>query len=384
MGTPPIHIMKILHVISGGDTGGAKTHLLSLVKELQKSLDIKIICLIPGEFYKEAVELGYNVELLEQKTRLNIGIVKAICRIIEVEHFDILHCHGARANFIGWFIKKKINIPAVSTVHSDINKDFINNIYKRMVFTTLNKIAIRKFNYFIAVSEELKDLLISMGRKENCIFVINNGVDFSSKNSLVTKEEFCNKYSLDCSTTDMWVGIVARLHVVKGHKVFIDAAKEVLKSNPSTTFLIAGDGEELASIEAYINSLDLGKKIKCIGFCKEPYRFINVIDINVLSSFSEGLPYVLLESAASKKVMVSTDVGAIPKLIKDGVSGFLSKPGDSKTLANNILKLLNNEDLRITMGQALYDIGKKDFSIEAMAKHHIDIYSYILNKKGSD
>lgn len=376
--------MKILHVISGGDTGGAKTHLLSLVKELQKSIDVKIICLIPGEFYKEAVELGYNVELLKQKTRMDISIVNEIFNIIRTEHFDILHCHGARANFIGWFIKRKINIPTISTVHSDINKDFINNIYKKMIFTTLNKIAIKKFDYFIAVSDELKELLISMGRKGSNIFVVNNGVDFNSKNPPITKEEFRTKYSLDCSTTDMWVGIVARLHVVKGHKVFIDAAKEVLKTNPETTFLIAGDGEEFENIKVYIDNLGLNEKVKCIGFCNEPYKFIDVIDINVLSSFSEGLPYVVLESAANKKVMVSTDVGAIPKLIKDGISGFLSKPGDEKGLANNIVKLLNNENLRLTMGEALYEIGKKDFSIESMAKHHLDIYSYILNKKGSD
>lgn len=59
--------MKILHLISGGDTGGAKTHIISLAKELNKLVEIKIICFIEDAFYYEALDAGINIEVFEQK-----------------------------------------------------------------------------------------------------------------------------------------------------------------------------------------------------------------------------------------------------------------------------------------------------------------------------
>ena len=213
--------MKILHVISGGDTGGAKTHLLSLIKKLQNTETIKIVCFVPGEFYKEAVALGYNVVLLKQLTRFDLKVVKQILTIIKDEGFDILHCHGARANFIALLIKKHINIPFVTTVHSDFNQDFANNFIKNLIFTPLNKIALKKFDYYIAVSEELKLLLNKNGIDNSKIFVVNNGIEFNTDTKPISREDFRKKYSITCPLDDAWVGIAARFHIVKGHKIFI-------------------------------------------------------------------------------------------------------------------------------------------------------------------
>lgn len=100
--------MKVLHLISGGgDTGGgAKTHIISLVKELDKLIDAKVICFIEDTFYYEALDAGINIEVFEQKKRSDMSVINRLKEEIDSEGYDIIHCHGARANFIAVFLKK--------------------------------------------------------------------------------------------------------------------------------------------------------------------------------------------------------------------------------------------------------------------------------------
>jgi glycosyltransferase involved in cell wall biosynthesis len=372
--------MKVLHVISGGDSGGAKTHLFNLITELEKYIDTKIVCFIPGEFYVEAKKLGYKVVLIEQKSRFDLKVANAIVKMVQEENFNLVHCHGARANFVGLFVKNKIRVPMLTTVHSDFNKDFEGTLYKKLFFTTLNKIALKKFDYYEAVSEDLKKLLIKHHVDSNKIFLLNNGISFDRTPDTIDRATFLKKYSVKCSLNDKWVGIIARFDPVKGHSVFINAAVEVLKTNPDTTFLLAGDGTEKESILNQIEQSGFKAKIVWLGFCKEALNLLSLLDINVLTSFTEGLPYVVLESAVTKTVMVSSEVGAIPLLIKDGHSGFLFKPGDYMTLAKHLVTLLNDENMRKTMGENLYNIALEDFSVDAMVKKQISIYENILGK----
>ena len=105
----------MLHLISGGDVGGAKTHVLTLVKELQKTIPIKIICFMEGPFADEGRQMGIDIQVLEQERRYDLKVVDKLISIIEQDGFDIIHSHGARANFIARFIKSKIDIPCVTT-----------------------------------------------------------------------------------------------------------------------------------------------------------------------------------------------------------------------------------------------------------------------------
>ena len=102
--------MKIMHLIRGGDSGGAKTHLFTLLDELQKYVECEVVCLIPGVFYREILDKDIKTTLFPQKNRFDLSVVKKIKNLIEEDGVDILHVHGAMANFIAQFLKKKIDI----------------------------------------------------------------------------------------------------------------------------------------------------------------------------------------------------------------------------------------------------------------------------------
>lgn len=374
---------KVLHLISGGDVGGAKTHVFTLVKELQKTIPIKIICFMEGSFAEEGRQMGIDIQVLEQERRYDLRVVDKLISIIKQEDFDIIHSHGARANFITRFIKSKINIPCVTTVHSDFMLDFKGNLYKHIIYTNLNVFALKKFDYFIAISEDFKKMLVTRGFSRDKIYTVYNGIDFDEELSYVNREEFLKEKGLSHLKNKTIVGILARLHPVKGHDTFIKAASLVVKNNKDTHFLITGDGEEMTSLVNLSKELGVENNVHFIGFVNKPYDFLNAIDINVLASYSESFPYVLLEGARLKKPTIASAVGGIPMLIEDGVNGYLFKPGDSDELAKKMEIMIQSQEKRSSMGKALFINAKTNYSLEKLASDHISIYNNMLdNKKG--
>ncbi|MCK9217457.1 MAG: polysaccharide pyruvyl transferase CsaB [Firmicutes bacterium] len=371
-------MLKVLHLISGGDVGGAKTHVLTLIKELQKTITIRLICFMEGSFADEGRQMGIDVFVIEQEQRYNLNVVDKIIQIIEEENFNLIHSHGARANFITRFIKKKTNIPCVTTVHSDFMLDFKGNVYKHLIYTNLNVFALKKFNYYIAVSEDFRQMLIGRGFPANKIYTIYNGIDYDERIDYKSRLDFLKEKGLSHINDKIIIGILARMHPVKGHEVFIKAAEEVLESNKDVHFLITGKSEELPELSNLIKHYGIEDNIHFIDFVENPYDFLNAIDINVLTSYSESFPYVLLEGAHLLKPTISSAVGGIPMLIKDGVNGFLFKAGDSKGLAYKMKALVDDREKRDVFGKELLKYAKENFSLNQLASEHLNIYENIL------
>ena len=180
--------MKVLHLISGGDTGGAKTHVFALLSKLKDMADVKIVCFMKGVFWDELQNIDVKSELIEQKSRFDLSVVDRLVEICS-EGYEVIHCHGARANFIGTFLGKKVKIPMITTIHSDYLLDF-DGFYRKLVYTSLNVWALKKFKYYIAVSSNFKEMLVSRGFRPNSIHTVYNGMDYSGEMSYVSKEEF--------------------------------------------------------------------------------------------------------------------------------------------------------------------------------------------------
>ncbi|MGE4283443.1 MAG: glycosyltransferase family 4 protein [Clostridia bacterium] len=375
--------MKVLHLISGGDSGGAKTHVFSLLGELKNHIDVKIICLIPGIFYQEILDKSIPVELFEQKHRYDLSVVKKIAALIVEEKYELVHAHGARANFIASILKRHIRVPMVTTVHSDYLLDFDGGFYRRLVYTGLNMLSLKYMDYYIAVSESFREMLVSRGYLPDKIFTVYNGIDFDAEVSACSREQFLMANGINSKENEVLIGIIGRLDKVKGHEVFIKAAAEVVAKVPNTRFLLAGDGSEKEGLMQLAKQLGVQDKVIFLGFIDRIYDFINAIDINTLTSYSESFPYVLLEGARLHKPTVSSAVGGIPDLIKDGQNGYLFKSADYLEMAQKLLMLVEDSTLRKELGQKLYERAKESFSNKSLARRHIEIYGQILRRHDS-
>ncbi|MCL2200049.1 MAG: polysaccharide pyruvyl transferase CsaB [Defluviitaleaceae bacterium] len=377
--------MKILHMISGGDKGGAKTSVFALLLALNEEIDITVACFTEGVFYQEVQELPVKSEMFKQKFRNDLSVIPRLYKYVRQHGFDIIHAHGARANFICMMLRPFIKVPIITTVHSDYKLDFTDRFYKRFFYTALNTIALRTVDYYIGVSEEFRKMLINRGFEESRVFSVYNAVDFKRELQFCKKEEFLARLGVKDYEDKVLVGIIGRFDYVKGHDVFLRAAAQVLAKNPNFLFLMAGEGAEEATLKKQAEQLGISKNVVFAGFVTDIFSFINAIDINVCASRSESFPYMLLEGAMMKKATVSTAVGGIPELILDDQEmGFLVPNEDHKSLAEKIIHYAENPQTRTLHGENLYTRAKNNFSKESLQKKSIQIYNDVLRKEKAE
>ncbi|MBR5506053.1 MAG: polysaccharide pyruvyl transferase CsaB [Clostridia bacterium] len=370
--------MKIMHMISGGDSGGAKTHLFSLLDKLTSKCDVVVACLMRGVFYNEILERDVETVLFEQKNRFDLSVLKDIRHFMAERGIELLHVHGARANFIAKFLKKHLSIPIVTTMHSDYLLDF-DTFFKKLIFTNLNSYSLKKIDYFIAVSDSFKDMLIDRGFCPNNIHTVYNGMDYDTVPTEVTsKEDFAAKYSLELSDSLTYVGIAARFDLVKGVDIFIKGAALAYAKNKNLRFLIAGTGVEEANLRTLTESLGMQDVVHFLGFVTDMYGFLNFIDINSLTSLCESFPYSMLEGAAMKRPMIASRVGGIPALVEDGVTGALFESCNEADFAQKLLELASDKAKLAQIGENIYQKVTSRFSSEVLANDHMRIYSSII------
>lgn len=368
--------MRVLHLIGGGDIGGAKVHVLSLVKELRNKIDVKIVAFRPGVFSDEARDLGIDIDIV--RTGSIVRDVYKVISIIKKGNYQILHSHGSKANMVAAIVKFLLDIPVVTTVHSDYRLDYMGSFVRTYTLGLINTVALRFMDYYIAVSNNFKEMLVSRRFSSDRIFILYNGTDFSQPLKDYSKEEFIRKYNLPISDNDVLVGILARLDPVKGLDVFLKGARIVLDKRPQTKFLIAGEGEQRNNLKKLSAKLGISDSVFFLGWVNDPYEFMSNVDVPVLTSISESFSYTILESAMLKKTAVSSNVGGISDLIDHGENGFLFEPGDYGTLADYIIKLVDDRNLRQVMGKKLHEKARDKFSLQNMVQTQLDIYNKII------
>lgn len=373
--------MKVLHLISGGDKGGAKTHVLILLERLIKEgIDVELLCIMEGSFTEDARKLGIPIKIIPQAKRYSLKPIFEIKKYIKENKFDIVHCHGARANYISFFIKNSLKIPFITTMHSDYKLDFKDSFYKQAIFMPINAIALKKFDYILPVTKAFENMLIERGFKKEKMFVIYNGISFENEINITPKKEFFEKYNIPLKDDYIYVGLAARLQMVKGIEHFLEGCKILLEKNEKIIFLMAGTGVLEKSVKSFIKQNNLQDNIKLLGFVKDINSFYNAIDINILTSYSESFPYSLLEGARMKKATIATNVGGIGEMIKDFETGLLIKPYNSFDIAEKIQILIKNKNLMDEFGENFYKDVFEKFSDLEMAKKHIEIYKKILKE----
>jgi glycosyltransferase involved in cell wall biosynthesis len=377
-----VNSMKVLHLIGGGDVGGAKVHVLSLVKELSKHIDVKIISFRPGAFADDAKSMNIDIEVV--KTSNIFRDIKRVVNTIKKDNYQVIHSHGAKANMISLIARLFVNVPTVTTVHSDYKLDYMHSTVKRLVFGSINTIALRFMGYYIGVSSNFKNMLIERNFPPENIFVLYNGMDFNKHIKTCSRQELSRKYNLNICEDDTIVGIAARLYPVKGIGTLIEAAKIVSEKNPHVKFLIGGDGEERKSLEKKVLSLGLTDNVFFLGWLDDPYELMSNVDISVLTSISESFPYSILEGAKFKKATISSRVGGIPDLIDHNINGYLFNAGDYKKLSEHILELAVNKAKRDEMGGKIYQKASTMFSLDNMCNTQLSIYKTILEKAAND
>ena len=371
--------MKVIHLISGGDSGGAKTHVHSLLQNLTRTIDVTMVCFMEGPFAQEARELGIRTVVLPGRNLLRT--YRTLKRMIREEGYEIIHCHGARGNMMGALLRRATGLPVVTTVHSDYRLDYLGRPFSRLSYGTINTIALRLLDYRIGVSDAMTDLLISRGFDPDRLFTIYNGLDFTPRTPALGREEYFRSVGLEADGDSVVVGIAARLNPVKDIATLVRGFAIAHQTCPKLRLLIAGDGEQMDMLKKLSVELGVEQQVCFAGWVTDTDSFYHAIDINTLTSLSETFPYSLTEGARAHLPTVASRVGGVPYLIEHGIHGLLFQAGDAEGLARCLVSLARDPTLREHLGQRLYQRAKADFSLESTLERQLTIYRTILRRQ---
>ena len=370
--------MKVIHLISGGDTGGAKTHVHSLLQNLSRGMDITLVCFRDGPFAREAAELGIETRVCSGGF---FSALREVRRMIAEEGFELVHTHGSRANLAGAILRSTCGRPVVSTIHSDYRLDYMGRPLAAATYGVLNVLALRRIKYHVGVSDAMRDLLISRRFPRETTFAIYNGLDFSREPKRHDRAAFCARVGADVAPGDIVVGAAARLDPVKDLATLVRGFAAAREGHPELKLIIAGEGPERPALEALAEELGVRGAVTLAGWLDDMEEFYSALDINSLSSLSETFPYALTEGAAYRLPTVASAVGGIPRLIEDGKTGFLFAPGDWEKLGARLAQLASDPGLRERLGAAVHERAAREFSVEATCREQRAVYEEILERE---
>lgn len=370
--------MKVIHLISGGDSGGAKTHVHSLLRNLCRTIDVTMVCFMEGPFTDEARELGIPTVVLPGQNIFRT--YRALKKMILEGGYQIIHCHGARGNLMGALLRRSTGLPVVSTVHSDYRLDYLGRPFSRLTYGSINTLALRRLDYRIGVSDAMVDLLISRGFDPDRLFAIYNGIDFSPRTAAMGRTEYLASVGLRADEDSVVVGIAARLNPVKDVATLVRGFAKAHAECPNLRLLIAGDGEQMDLLKALAAELDVQDQVCFAGWVSDTDSFYRALDVNTLTSLSETFPYALTEGARMALPTVASRVGGVPYLIDHGVNGLLFEAGDADTLARHLAALARDATLRRHLGDRLYQKARTEYSLESTVRRQIEIYETILRR----
>jgi|SRR3989344_1781705 len=375
--------LKVCFAITKGVWGGASKYVYSLATHLPKeNFDVVIICGHGTELPEKLESVGirtYKIKTLKRDISLIAEIKSSwqLLKIIWVEHPDVLHLNSPKASGFGAVAGRLTGVKnIIQTIHGwtfNENRNYVNKILIAF-FSWLTTLLCHRT---IVIAQKEQNQALSMPFTKNKIILIHNGikkVDFKEK--VLARKELSalvrnSKFETDNSTA--WIGTIAELHKNKGLEYAISA---VSKITFPFIFIIIGEGEERKNLERLISKHNLQDKVFLPGSLENANKNLKAFDIFLSTSVKEGLPYTILEAGQAGLPVVASNVGGIPDIIENGVSGILTVKGKIGEITKSLEYLISNPDKQKEFGRKLQEKVLKDFSLEKMVEKTKALYNF--------
>jgi glycosyltransferase involved in cell wall biosynthesis len=238
-----------------------------------------------------------------------------------------------------------------------------------------NRICLRRRDRVVGVGRAVEEaLVIKEGIPERRVEVIYNGVSLERRTDSTAAIRSEVRSALNLAAHQFVIIQVARLDYLKDHRTAIDALTRLVVMVPEATLLLVGDGPERSGIEREIEMRGLGRHVRLLGVRRDVERLLASADVFLLTSISEGIPVTLIEAMAAGLPVVSTDVGGVAEIVRDGETGFLAQAHDGHGLAESLKRLADDVPLRAAMGQRGLARAHERFSDRQMHNAYARLY----------
>jgi len=372
--------IRICYFITKGNWGGAQKYIFDLATSLPKEgFDPFVIC-GQGNTLKEKLEkAGIRVYELKKLKRdfsffsaVSLGI--AVLQILWKEKPQIIHLNSPKAAGIGAVAGRILGIKKIiMTVHGWSGNEDRSFLWRWMAWLFSNVTAILCHKIIVISEKEIKQALKMMFVSNKKTILIKNGVkkiDFKEKD-VARKDLLFRMGKIDVGDV-LWIGTISELHKNKGLEYAIYAMAEI---RTPFVFFIIGEGEERKSLEKLTAEKNLKDKVFLVGFLDNANQYLKAFDVFTLTSIKEGLPYSILEAGLAGVPVIASDVGGIPDIIENGVSGKLVTKANPREIKQALEYLINIKDQRKILGENLKEKVERKFSFEEMITKTLGLYS---------
>jgi len=360
--------------------GGIARHVLALVDHMRARHSVIVFCESRAKTLHDSLDQrGMSPRIIEKYPAANRGVLRPLIEnwapVLEArnafraERLDIVHFHAGRLGAIypGVVASRLAGIPRrLLTLHNTVaQRSPLQRFFEARLIGSLDRI--------VAVSAAVKDDIV---RKKNAVpeevAVIVNGIDVSEFDTAADAGEI--RAELGLEATAEVIGAVGRLQYDKGFDVLIRALALLRPRQPTLRLVLIGSGRDEAGLRELAERERVADVVHFAGYRSDARRLMRALDIVAIPSRREGQSFTLLEAMAARKPVVAANVGGIPEVLIDGVTGLLFPSENVAALANALEKLLNDPERRAAMGRAARDRVAREFTETAMVQKTAELY----------
>lgn len=331
-----------LRSVRGRGGGPEKTILLGAERADRSQFDVTV-CYIRDARDRvfgiggRAAHLGSRYVEIMERNSLDPLIWPALRQLLRDRRVDIVHAHEYKTNLLALLLARADGIIPVSTAHGWSG----HGPRERFCYYPIDRQLLRLFPITIAVSTEIRDVLVRAGVRPERVRVILNGIDQHQFHRNRSQESAVRR-QLGLSLDDTVVGIVGSLEACKRVDLAIRSCGLLRARWPKLKLLIAGDGSLAPALRRLAARLLPDEAYRFLGHRDDVIALHHALDVFVLSSDHEGTPNTVLEAMALETPVVVTS--AASAIIEDGVEGLVVPTGDEHALARAIERVLVEPD----------------------------------------
>jgi glycosyltransferase involved in cell wall biosynthesis len=347
------------------ETGGAERQLAELVTRMDPARFRPIVVCQKGggEFFDQIVAAGIPAHRFELPGKWDPRFAWRLAALCRKERVQAIVVRGFSTGVVGRLVATALGIrPRIMAEHSTgrVDPDPKKRPIERLLAPLTDGV--------IAVANgQIPFLVDERGYAREKIRVVYNGIDLADwaprpRSAAVLAE-------LSIPEDVPVVGILAMLRPEKDHETFLRAAKIVRERVPNAHFLVVGDGQERARLEALARELGIDEAVRFTGRRADIPELLSVFDVSVLTSVTiETFPMAFLEAMALAIPLVATRVGGIPEMIDEGENGFVVPLRDPHALADALVRVVSDRETRDAFGARSRAIVEERFTMDAMVR----------------
>jgi glycosyltransferase involved in cell wall biosynthesis len=360
--------MKILHTEASAGWGGQELRILAEMQGLrERGHTLELAAPASARIHREAASLGFTVHDLPI-ARKNLRGVLALRSLLRSRDFDVVNTHSSTDSWLAALANalSPRAVPIVRTRH--ISAPVPRNPATRWLY---NRAAAAIVTTGEKLREELRE---GNGFRDVTIRSVPTGIDperFHPADAAAARVEL----RLPQLFT---VGIVATLRSWKGHRYLIDAVGRLRAQGHALQLLIVGDGPQREALEAQVAAAGWSGLVRFVGHDPRPERWMRAMDLFVLPSYAnEGVPQALMQAMMSGLPCITTSVGAIGEVARDGETALVVRTQDTQAIADAIARLLQDADLRQQLGHAARAFALAHCTMAAMCDAMEEVFSSV-------